>query len=292
MSLRQRCLGLVLTLSLFAPAIAGAQAPWTVTVTPTLNPLPIGFCGAVGLAIFDPTLGDTPRTPTGARVTIADFDMAVTSPDGKSVAGEQIDASHWSACSCQGATVGTVATITATYPAQSLAMASRVPGVAFQTTATFALGAAKGTSDPPACLTAAVALQPVAPPVTLAPAPAPAPAAPPTAIALAPVTLAPPVVLTVAPAPLTVVVRTELNLGGGSLLLNAGYCTRVGYDNPSILITDMAIVTGQLSSGGQNLRWTAAVSDGYLQITLCNNPGPAYLTIDLTNRKVNILVLR
>lgn len=128
-----------------------APAPWTVTVTPTLNPLPVGLCGAVRLAIIDAAAGDAPRNPAGYRVTIADFDLAVTAADGRSVVGQSLDERHWSVCACQGAPVGTVATITATYPANALAEKDRVPGVAAEATATVETGAAKGPTNPPGC---------------------------------------------------------------------------------------------------------------------------------------------
>jgi hypothetical protein len=147
-----KCFAIVLLVIMLA-AREGAQSPplWTVTVTPTLNPLPIGFCAAVQLTLRDASRGtEPPRNPLGGRVTIADFDMTVTTPEG-SVAGQRVDADHWSACGCQSAVVGTVATVTATYPAQSLPAASRVPGVAFQTRSTFTLAAAKNASNPPAC---------------------------------------------------------------------------------------------------------------------------------------------
>jgi hypothetical protein len=143
--------GLVLLLR--TPGVSGAQSPWTVAVIPTLNPLPITFCGAVQLRIVDPTTRDAPRGPTGARVTIADFDMTVTAPGGASVVGHAIDVSHWEVCACQGATVGTVGTITATYPAQALSERARVSGITFQTTATFSLAKAMGETNPPACQT-------------------------------------------------------------------------------------------------------------------------------------------
>ncbi|MDQ6887174.1 MAG: hypothetical protein M3068_07735 [Gemmatimonadota bacterium] len=188
MSLRQRCIGLVLTTSILVPAIAGAQGPWNVTVFLTMNPLPVGFCAAVHLKVFDASGKEVPRDPLGFRVTMADFDIAVTTPDRTSAVAQQIDASHWKACACQGAPLGTVATVTATYPAQTLAAPSRVPGVAFQRTATFALSAPKGTSNPTGCGGPAVV-------ASSAGAAAPAPQPPPTAVLLPPVS--PP--LTLAP---------------------------------------------------------------------------------------------
>src|SRR6185436_8049435 len=111
----------------------------------------VGFCAAVHLTVFEGAGGEVPRNPTGFRVTMADFDMVV---NGASIVGWRIDPTHWQVCGCQGGSPGTVATITATYPAQALSTPSRVPGVAFQRTATFVLSEKKGPVNPPACLTA------------------------------------------------------------------------------------------------------------------------------------------
>ena len=137
-------------------------APWTVTVRPTLNPTPAGSCGAVSVTIMD-ARNDVPRNAAGLRVTIADFDMAVTAPDGKSLAGQYIDPYHWSVCACQGAPEGTVGTITATYPARMLDAKARVQGVAMDVTTTVATAKPNGTFNPPSCSAAAqttVARQP------------------------------------------------------------------------------------------------------------------------------------
>ena len=92
------------------------------------------------------------RETRAGRVTLADFDITVTTRDGRSAAAQQIDASHWSACACQGGAVGATGTVTATYPAASLDARSRVPDVAFSTTASFSIAEAKGLVNPPACL--------------------------------------------------------------------------------------------------------------------------------------------
>jgi hypothetical protein len=163
-----RCLrasSVVLFAWLLAASDAGAQSPWQVTVTPTLNPLPIGLCGAVQIAVKDAT-GAIPRNGLGARVSLADFEMTVTAAGTRSVAGQQIDASHWSVCACTGASAGAAGTVTATYPSPSLPVAARVPGVAFKTIATFTIAPAKG-GNPPAC---------TAPPAKLVSAPAASPA--------------------------------------------------------------------------------------------------------------------
>ena len=137
----------LLVVCLLAGAVVGAQRDWTVTVTPTLNPLPVGLCAAVRLTVVD-AAGETPRNARGARVTIADFDMTVS---GASVAGNQIDASHFDVCACQGGSAGSMATVTAAYPSRRLAAADRIEGVEVERTATFTLAAPKGSADPPPC---------------------------------------------------------------------------------------------------------------------------------------------
>jgi hypothetical protein len=145
------------------PTVAWAQGPLTVTVTPTLNPLPIGLCGAVHLSVIDPATRDAPRNALGARVTIADFEMTVT---GASVAGQQIDASHFVVCACQGGTAGSRATVIATYPARSLAQRAQVSGIPSQTQATFTIAMAKGGINPPACVSPTSALPRTVPPAS------------------------------------------------------------------------------------------------------------------------------
>jgi hypothetical protein len=177
----RRHVGIPFAACLLAATIARAQGPWTVTLTPTMNPLPIGFCAAVQLTILDPSSKDVPRTANGSRVTMADFDMTVS---GASVAGSQIDSTHFVACACQGGSAGSTATVTASYPAKALTAAPLVP--AFQKTATFTLAPAKGTLDPPPCINR-VSSSSRALTSTVAPLP-------PTAVALpiAPVAIAPP----------------------------------------------------------------------------------------------------
>ncbi len=168
-----------------------AQAPWVVKVTPLMNPLPVGYCAAVQLSILDASAKEIPRNPQGLRITLADFDMAVASPDAGAVVGQQVDAYHWSVCGCQGAAPGTTATITASYPARALSASARVPNASIQATASIVLAAPKGGINPPACkaversATAAAATPasqparsgvvapPVSPPVTITPTPAP-----------------------------------------------------------------------------------------------------------------------
>lgn len=132
--------------------VAQTTAPFSVTVRPTLDPLPIGVCGAVEVRLLDAMGGRWPRNPAGALMSIADFDMTVASADPRAVGGHQIDEYHWYACGCQAGVAGAVATITASYPAARVPANARFPGVAFQTTTTFTLAPAKGSADPQGCL--------------------------------------------------------------------------------------------------------------------------------------------
>ena len=136
-----------------APTLVYAQDPWTVALTPTMDPLPIGGCGRIDLTLVDPRSRDrgVPLNALRERVTIADFDITLTTPNGISAALLYRGEYHVEACGCQRAVPGTIATITATYPAVALDAKARVPGVAFQRTASFELSAPKGASNPEAC---------------------------------------------------------------------------------------------------------------------------------------------
>ena len=150
--IRSRYSGRVLGVILLVPAMAGAQGAWTVTITPTMDPLPIGYCGAVLIKLVDPASSERPRNGAGYLMSMADFDMSVTSASAGAVAGQQIDAGHWAVCACQAGVEGASATITASYPASRLLRSEQVAGVPFKTTTTVTLAKAKGAINPPACM--------------------------------------------------------------------------------------------------------------------------------------------
>lgn len=137
--------------ALLSPTVSTAQSPWEVTVSLGLNPLPIPFCNSVRVDIIDPKTGQRPRNAGGALMGSADFDLTVTSADPRAMVGQPGDPNNFMVCACLAGKAGTVGTITATYPANRVPAKSRVPGVAFQTTTTFTLAAAKGSVDSPAC---------------------------------------------------------------------------------------------------------------------------------------------
>jgi hypothetical protein len=167
---------LVLCTCLFAASSSFGQSPWTVTIIPPPKPLPIGFCNGISLTVLDAS-GQVPRNPRGLRISIADFDIAVTGP---TVAGRRNGSELFDVCACQGGAAGDTGTITATYPARALDPALRVDVIVEQRV-TFTLAAAKGPVNPAACIdratsTAAISAPAAAvafPPVTLAPAAAP-----------------------------------------------------------------------------------------------------------------------
>jgi hypothetical protein len=138
------------------PSTSGA---WTVTVQPAMSVLPIGGCSAVYLTIRDSTGKDTPRGPSGQRVSLADFEMSTTAANGPDVIGKLDGTSLFSACACQTGTVGEAATITATYPAQQLDAKLRVQRIAMQATAPVTLTAARGTSNPAGCASRQLAVK-------------------------------------------------------------------------------------------------------------------------------------
>jgi hypothetical protein len=55
--MRIRPYAMAALLVLLSAATLGAQGPWTVTISPTRNPLPIGTCHTVLLALVDPSTG-------------------------------------------------------------------------------------------------------------------------------------------------------------------------------------------------------------------------------------------
>lgn len=238
--MRRCALPLLLTLAAGPPALAQSpsQSPWTVTVQSTMDPLPIGFCAAVRLDILDPKLRDIPRNPAGARVTIADFDMRVTTPGAAvEVAGQHVDAYHWSVCGCQAGTKGTVATITASYPARGLPSRARVPGVTFTATGTVTLAAAKGTVNAPSCGAPPPVTVAAAPPPSLTPLP---PAPPPPAKTAVPPAAPPPAPIAragtpktlgavVPPAPVNPAGFTAVQIGLGQVRLSWQPVSGVAY---------------------------------------------------------------
>lgn len=104
--------------------------------------------------------------------------------------------------------------------------------------------------------------------------------------------------MTFAVAPMTVVARVEWPIPyQGNILLSSGLCKIVygAYTNTDVLATDTVIVTGQASSEGAYLKWTAVADNGAVHLNVCNWKKmtlAASAAMDLNGRKVNILVLR
>ena len=131
-------------------ALEDGRAVWTVTLAPPIS-LPIGSCGPVQLTLRDSTGKDWPRNALGTRVSLADFDLSATAANGPDVVGTYDGAGSFSVCACQSATVGEAASVTATYPARSLAAKARVAGVALRARGPLTLATARGSANPPAC---------------------------------------------------------------------------------------------------------------------------------------------
>lgn len=144
-------LGALLPGSQRADAQGGGALPWTVEIKPTLNPLPIGACGAVWITFNNPSTRDRARNGEGEYLSIADVDLALDAVGVASVVGQYNGPRNWSVCACQSASVGSQAMVTLTYPAKGLREKARVKGVAFQSKASFVIGKAQGTFDAPGC---------------------------------------------------------------------------------------------------------------------------------------------
>ena len=132
-------------------AQSGSMAPWTVTLANGLSAIPIGGCRAISIDLRDASGKEWPRNPAGRLLSLADFDMAVSAASGSTVAGMGAGATIWTACACQGSTIGAPATITATYPARALPEDARVKGMSFQSSVAVPLSAAQGGTNPPGC---------------------------------------------------------------------------------------------------------------------------------------------
>jgi hypothetical protein len=141
----------VLAIGVTAPSLRAQSAPWAVTVKPTVDPMPIGSCAAVWVTLLDAAGKDRPRGPSGQYVTIADFDLRVSSTNPNAVVGKYNGPSIWSVCACQSAKAGDSATVTATYPGASLPASARAAGVRFTRTANFKIKRKTGTWEPEGC---------------------------------------------------------------------------------------------------------------------------------------------
>lgn len=69
----------------------------------------------------------------------------------RSVVGKYGGANYFAVCACPKAPVGTVATVTATYPAKYIAAKVRVPGVSFTTSTTVPIAAGASSGNAPGC---------------------------------------------------------------------------------------------------------------------------------------------
>jgi hypothetical protein len=59
---------------------SGAAPPWTVAIAPGVKAIAIGGCTPIRLDLRDASGKEWPRNPAGQLLSLADFDMAVTSP--------------------------------------------------------------------------------------------------------------------------------------------------------------------------------------------------------------------
>ncbi len=155
-------------LAMGAALAQDSVSPWRVTLTPP-SVVRVGSCGAVQLSVLNAAGTDAPRTASGYRIGMDQFDMSVS---GARVAGHRIDAHHFAVCACQGAIPGAIAKVTATYPARALDATAVAQNVRIEREATFTVAMAMGQLNPAAC---------AAPSAPSVPAPASQPSRTPTA---------------------------------------------------------------------------------------------------------------
>ncbi|MDQ2768000.1 MAG: hypothetical protein M3Y30_12690 [Gemmatimonadota bacterium] len=127
------------------------KVPWTVAIQPSANTVAVGNCQLVYIELTDETGKDRPRRPGGMRVSLADFDWSAVGEQPNAAVGNYDGPNSWSVCACQSAVVGSMVTITATYPAASLPDKVRVPGLAFRSTTQLPIHAPYGKSNPKGC---------------------------------------------------------------------------------------------------------------------------------------------
>ncbi|MCY7380642.1 MAG: hypothetical protein LH467_15045, partial [Gemmatimonadaceae bacterium] len=155
-------------------SLGGAKLPWLVAINPSANSVAIGSCQAVYIDLKDEFGKETPRNPTGMRVSMQDFDWTASGGQGTAAVGVYNGASAWSVCACQAAAPGATINVMAVYPARSLPEKARVKGLAFRSYIELPIAAARGTSNPPGCdqlktTTVAISVPPASPPAVGSP---------------------------------------------------------------------------------------------------------------------------
>src|SRR5450432_305372 len=138
-------------LLVFAEARAQKGEPFTATVSMTRKVLAVGECSAVSIDLKDASGKGWPRGPNGASVSMADFDLTVSAPAERAAVGKYDGATSFAVCACPKAPVGTVATVTATYPSKWIAPKVRVPGVSFTTSVSAPITTGASSGNPPGC---------------------------------------------------------------------------------------------------------------------------------------------
>jgi hypothetical protein len=144
-------LPLIPQLVVLSHASAQKGEPFTATVSMTRKVLAVGECSAVSLALREASTQEWPRGPNGSLVTMADFDLSVSAPAARAAVGQYDGPNSFRVCACPKAPVGTVATVTATYPSKWIAPKVRVPGVSFSTTTSAPIAAGASSGNPPGC---------------------------------------------------------------------------------------------------------------------------------------------
>src|SRR5665647_3278006 len=81
-------LPLIPNLVVFAKADAQERGPWMAALSMTRKVIAVGECNAVSIDLRDAKGQEWPRGPNGTRVSMADFDLAVSAPSAHVAVGQ------------------------------------------------------------------------------------------------------------------------------------------------------------------------------------------------------------
>lgn len=138
-------------LSILSHARAQTADPWGTTLSMTKTNILLGQCNVVALFLYDSATREWPRGPSGNRIAMADFDLSVSATTPQSAVGLYNGPNHYSVCACSKGPIGTIATVTATYPSATIAPRAKVAGLAFTTSLAVPIADGRSSGNWPGC---------------------------------------------------------------------------------------------------------------------------------------------
>ena len=149
--MRTLVIALVLLHGTMARVEAQKASPWVASLSMSRPAVGVGECNVINLDLKSGTSTEWPRGPNGNRVSMADFDFSVTAPVAHAAVGKYDGPNNFAVCACPKAPAGTVVTVTATYPSQTIAPKAKVEGVSFTTSMSAPIIAGASSGNPPGC---------------------------------------------------------------------------------------------------------------------------------------------